>query len=78
MEFGKWQIKIKNHDLAHAIPWKYYVQGGPCEKQYCCFLHGAREIPGSTNIRYRIWVTSTALKPTKTSYRGSTAKEVIF
>ena len=32
MEFEKWQIKIEKHGLGHTIPWKYNVQGEPCEK----------------------------------------------
>ena len=31
MKFAKLQIKVKKHGLEHTIPWKYKVQGGPCE-----------------------------------------------
>ena len=32
MEFAKWQIKIKEHDLGHTVPWKKNVHGGLLEK----------------------------------------------
>ena len=44
MEFAKWQIKVKKHDLGRTISWKYNVSCGLSKKQYRCFLYGEREI----------------------------------
>ena len=49
-------MKINKQDSRHFLLWKWYVQGAPWKKQYCCFFSGAPNV--SRKFFFFIWNVS--------------------